>query len=453
MKKFNFKQVTEYLDDCLVFGIKPDLARIKKILEITGEPQKKCDFIHVVGTNGKTSTTIMTANILKGHGLRCGYHISPHINYYTERIWIDGSDISRQDFEDIFNFIYPYIEKINSFNLGGPMTQFEIIAAMAFTAAADKKLDVMVLEAGMGGRWDATNAADSRVAGLTGVSLEHTSILGKTIGKIAAEKVEVIKKGATVATLSRDKKVLEVLQNKTVSTGSKLYLYGKDFCIINKIRDCFKGWSTDIKGTAATYRDIVIPLTGNYQPFNLALSVVLSELYLSTLGRSVDGNLLKESLKDLKISGRFQFIKKAPPVIADASHNPEGIRNFVKNIMECFNDCRKIVIFSVLKDKDYKKMISLILKISDILILTSSNTERSLSPGELECELKKTIELKKQVEGGNEKNKKGAYAVDIDRTRNKIEETDKNKKNNLSCSKKSLPLKEVYKIDNITNSL
>ncbi|MBM3713749.1 MAG: bifunctional folylpolyglutamate synthase/dihydrofolate synthase, partial [Actinobacteria bacterium] len=203
MKKFNFKQVTEYLDDCLVFGIKPDLARIKKILEITGEPQKKCDFIHVVGTNGKTSTTIMTANILKGHGLRCGYHISPHINYYTERIWIDGSDISRQDFEDIFNFIYPYIEKINSFNLGGPMTQFEIIAAMAFTAAADKKLDVMVLEAGMGGRWDATNAADSRVAGLTGVSLEHTSILGKTIGKIAAEKVEVIKKGATVATLSR----------------------------------------------------------------------------------------------------------------------------------------------------------------------------------------------------------------------------------------------------------
>jgi len=453
LKKFNFKQVTKYLDGCLVFGIKPDLARIKKILEITGEPHKKSDFIHVVGTNGKTSTTIMTANILKGHGLRCGYHISPHINCYTERIWVDGSNISGQDFADIFNFLYPYIEKVNSFNLGGPMTQFEVIAAMAFTAAASKKLDVMVLEAGMGGRWDATNAADSRVVGLTGVSLEHTNILGKTIGEIAAEKAEVIKKGAPVATLSRDKKVLEVLQNKAADTGSKLYLYGKDFCIINKIRDCFKGWNTDIKGTADTYRDIVIPLLGNYQPFNLALSVVLSELYLRTIGRKADGNLLKKSLKDLKILGRFQFIKKTPPVIADTSHNPEGIRNFVKNIIECFNDYRKIVVFSVLKDKDYKKMISLILKISDILILTSSNTERSLSPGELEYELKRVLELNRRVDYSNRKNKKDEYAVDIDRTRNKIIEIDKNMKNNLGYSKKELPLKEVYKIDNIINSL
>ena len=392
MKKHSYEKATKYLDDCLIFGIKPDLIRIKKILEITGSPHKKSDFIHVVGTNGKTSTTIITASILKSHGLKCGYHISPHITSYNERIWIDGKDISEQDFKDIFNFLHPCIEKVNSLNLGGPMTQFEIIAAMAFTAAAKEKLDVMVLEAGMGGRWDATNAADSKVVGFTGVSLEHTQILGKTISEIAVEKAEVIKGGAPIATLSRNSKVLEVLRKRTAATNSKLYLYGKDFFLLKKRRDCFEGWQTDIKGIFSSYSGLSIPLIGNYQPFNLALSTALSELYLGSRGKKIDGKLLKNSLKNLKISGRFQIIKKTPLVIADASHNPEGIKNFIKNIKECFGNFRKVIIFAVLKDKDYKKMISSILKISDILILTSSNTERSLPVNELKKEVNRAVE-------------------------------------------------------------
>jgi dihydrofolate synthase/folylpolyglutamate synthase len=420
VKKFSYKQVTRYLDDCLIFGIKPDLTRIKKILELTGNPHKKNDFIHIVGTNGKTSTTIITASILKSHGLKCGYHISPHINSYTERIWIDGKDISESNFEDIFNFLYPYIEKVNSLNLGGPMTQFEIIAAMAFTAAVNKKLDVMVLEAGMGGRWDATNAAYSKVVGFTGVSLEHTQILGKNITEIAIEKAEVVKNNALVATLSRSDKVLKVLKNKVEKTNSKLYIYGKDFYILNKHRDCLKGWKTDIKGIISSYKGLNVPLIGNYQPFNLSLSIALSELYLNALAKKINDKLLRSSLKNLKVLGRFQIIKKIPLVIADTSHNPEGIKNFVKNIKECFNDFRKIVIFAVLKDKDYKKMTSSILEISDILILTSSKTDRSLYVDELEKEVKKAVEIKKQ---------------------NK-EEVDS-----------GIMPEEIYKIDNISNSL
>ena len=244
----DFKQVSKYLDDSLIFGIKPSLVRIKKILEFMGNPHRDSDYIHIVGTNGKTSTTIMLANILKKMGFRTGYHISPHIDSYTERIWLDGSDISEDKFADAFNRMYPYIKKVNSMDLGGPITQFEIISALAFMIARDDRMQVMVLEAGMGGRWDATNIADARVAGLTGVSLEHTDILGDTIEEIAAEKVEVIKKGSCAATLSRDTKVLDILRKKVKSTGSTCYLYERDFRVAEARSKGLFGWVVDIDG-------------------------------------------------------------------------------------------------------------------------------------------------------------------------------------------------------------
>src|SRR4030042_3841365 len=176
MQIFNYAQVTKYLDDCLVFGIKPSLERIKKILELQGNLYNKTDFIHVFGTNGKTSTTIIASHIIYNHGIRCGYHISPHINEYTERLWACGSNISKSRFARLFSEIYPYIQAVNDLNLDGPMTQFEIIAAMAFRLSTDENLQVMILEAGMGGRWDATNAADSMVVGLTGNRLAHPQI-------------------------------------------------------------------------------------------------------------------------------------------------------------------------------------------------------------------------------------------------------------------------------------
>ena len=188
MRKFTYPQAVRYLDDCLIFGIKPSLIRINKLLELLGNPDRKADSIHIVGTNGKTSTTIMTANILYGHGIRCGFHISPHINEYTERLWFCGNQICRDRFASLLNDIFSCIDKVNMLDLGGPMTQFEIVAAMAFELASQENLQVMVLEAGMGGRWDATNAADSKIVGLTGVSLEHTEILGKTIKEISGYK-------------------------------------------------------------------------------------------------------------------------------------------------------------------------------------------------------------------------------------------------------------------------
>ncbi|MBM3699669.1 MAG: hypothetical protein FJW68_01955 [Actinobacteria bacterium] len=384
MKNFTYAQATGYLDKCLIFGIKPGLSRIKKILDMLGYPKIKTDFIHIVGTNGKTSTTVITAVILQEHGIRCGYHISPHITEYTERLWYCGSQIKKVRFAKLLSDLFPLIEDVNATDPEGPMTQFEIIAAMAFKLAIDENLDVMVLEAGMGGRWDATNAACSKIAGLTNVSLEHTAVLGKTIKKIAIEKSKVIKHGAKVATLSNDEKVLEVLRNEVCATKSRLYIYGADFYIMHQEKNYLKGWEVQIKGIFSEYKNLFLPLAGNYQPQNLCLAVALSELYMHSLGRDVSSELLKPALKKARIKGRFQVLRKEPVVIADTSHNPGGIKNFVKNINENFKTNKKIIIFSVLKDKDYKKMLEAVCGIADVLILTSSNVARSLDPGAIE---------------------------------------------------------------------
>lgn len=386
-----YGQVCKYLDDCLIFGIKPGLVRIKKILELLDNPQKKVDFIHVVGTNGKTSTTRITAGILKYHGIKTGYYISPHINRYTERIWINGKDISEKKFSKTFNRIYPYIKQVNKINLEGPLTQFEIITVMAFMQAEYEGIEIMVLEAGMGGRWDATNVADSKIAGLTGVSLEHTELLGDTLEKIAAEKVEVIKKNTLVATTSCNKEVLKILTRKAEDTDSTLFISGRDFHVQKKKSLGTGGWLIDIKGLEGTYRDLKLPLPGDYQTLNLMLATVLAELYLKTRDKGLDEKKARESLKHLKARGRFEIIRKRPLIIADAGHNPEGIENFVRNVNEYFRSRRKIIIFAVLKDKDYESMVEKIIGVSDILILTSSMNERSLDAGSLEETVKEKI--------------------------------------------------------------
>ncbi len=393
----NFSQVCKYLDDALIFGIKPSLIRINKILELMGDPHKDTDFIHIVGTNGKTSTVVMLAEILKGQGLKSAYHISPHISSYAERIWIDGTDMTEEKFADTFDQIYPYIEEVNSLDLGGPITQFEIITAMAFAAAASSDIEVMVLEAGMGGRWDATNAADAKVVGLTGVSLEHTQILGNTIPKIAAEKVEVIKKGARAATISDDPEVLDIIEKKASSMGADLYLYGRDFSISSMESRELSGWKIGLEGIYGKYNGIEIPLIGDYQPLNLSLAIVLAELYMDTINRKLDASPINSSLAGISVKGRLEMIKKDPQVFSDVSHNPEGMDKFSKVMEKYFKSKKKTIIFAVLADKDYGAMIRKVLRVADRLILTSSHTDRSLLVAELQ---QKTEEIMKKRSDG-----------------------------------------------------
>ncbi len=382
----DYSKVVKYLDDCLIFGIKPSLVRIHKIMDLMGEIGDT-KFIHVVGTNGKTSVTKMVSAILYGQGISCGYHISPHITDYTERFWYKGRDVSQKEFAGLFEAVYPFVEEVNRMDLGGAATQFEIIAAMAFLLAQKMGLKTMVLEAGMGGRWDATNVVDSKVVGLTGVSLEHTQILGDSVEEIAEEKVQVVKKGASSATLSGDSKVLEILKKKVLEQGGDLYTYGSGFKILD-LKKTKSGWNMDIRGIYQDYRDLDLHIMGAYQAKNLALAIVLAEL---CQGSSLKEGPLRDSVGKVRVSGRFELISKDPVVIADASHNPEGIDWFKKNLEQYFSGKRKIIIFAVLKDKDYRSMVQKVAGLADTLIITTSKDERSLGIDMLEKELTEAL--------------------------------------------------------------
>ena len=306
------------------------------MLELMEAPQKNTDFIQIVGTNGKTSTTFMLANILYHQGISTACHISPHIDSYAERFWINGEQISEERFIRIFEAVYPDIEKINKMGLGGPITQFEIITAMSFKLAEMENIRVMVSEAGMGGRWDATNAVDAAIVGFTGVSLEHTDILGSTIEEIASEKAEVIKDNSSVAVLTGDPQVLDIINEKVKQKNARLFLSGRDFKVARAQNLGLKGWDLDIKGISSDYNGLDLEVLGDYQPLNLSLAVTLAELYLELQGRKMDQEKLNGSLDDLHIKGRFQVLMEEPIVIADASHNPEGIKNFIKNVKGYF---------------------------------------------------------------------------------------------------------------------
>jgi dihydrofolate synthase / folylpolyglutamate synthase len=388
----DFDRVSKYLDGALIFGIKPSLVRIKKILELMGHPHRETEHIQIVGTNGKTSTAIMLASILKSMGLKCGYHISPHISSYTERVWIDGKDISREKFAGAFSRIYPYINKVNSLDLGGPITQFEIITALVFMIAREEGIQVMISEAGMGGRWDATNVVHSLAAGLTGVSLEHTEMLGNTISEIAIEKVEVIKENTRASTISNDPEVLDIFKKKTDKIGARCYIYGRDFEIIEKKSMGIKGWRVSIDGVYGRYTGIKLPLIGDYQPLNLSLAVSLAELYMDVKGKKIEPGVLKDAVSDINIKGRFEILKADPAVIADASHNPEGTVKFCHALEEYFGPNKKTIIFAVLADKDYRQMIEKVLNTADILILTSSGSSRSLGAEDLKRETDSIME-------------------------------------------------------------
>jgi dihydrofolate synthase/folylpolyglutamate synthase len=301
-------------------------------------------------------------------------------------------------FRSVFDEIYPYIEEVNKMDLGGPITQFEIISAMAFKLAESEGIEVMALEAGMGGRWDATNIANSKVVGLTGVSLEHTDMLGSTVGEITSEKVEVIKEKALVATTSCDREVLEILTRKVKDTGSRLFLFEKDFCIQRKVDFGLEGWLLDIKGIKNVYKNLPLKLLGQYQPLNLSLAIVLAELYLGTREKEINEKKIKDSLSSIRVRGRFEIIRKRPLVIADASHNPEGVENFARDVGRYFGNRKKIIIFAVLKDKDYESMVENIIGISDTLILTSSLSSRSLGIDELERTVNKKIKSLKDTD-------------------------------------------------------
>ena len=343
MNELTYEQAVEKIDSLLVFGVKPGLDRLKTLLNIMHNPQDKLKYIHVAGTNGKGSVCNMLAGILSAQGYKTGLFTSPHITCFGERMQINSAYIPREDIVDEVERLFPYVEKLKE--LGTVITEFEFVTAMAFDWFAKNNCDFVVLETGLGGRFDATNVVHGTLCSvITSISLDHTAVLGDTLAKIAYEKSGIIKPGRALVFNEQEVEVNSVLENEAHKKGCKVY-YPLEAKMI----------SSDINGSVVLYneKEVFLPLIGDHQLKNLSLVMCTVDV-LRDLGVEISGRAVSDGIASVKIPARFEIVSEEPLVILDGAHNPGGLKALAASIDRYLHNKKIICIMAMLRDKDSK---------------------------------------------------------------------------------------------------
>ncbi len=339
-----YKKAIELLTSQGRFYINLGLERILALLNLLDNPQEKINIIHIAGTNGKGSVSAILANILKCKRYKTGLYTSPHLTEYTERIRINNIEISKKDFTLLIDKICKLADKNNIH-----LTEFEILTACAFKYFADNNVDYAVMETGLGGRFDATNVCKKPVLSIiTSISKDHTDRLGTTIEQIAYEKSGIIKNNSTVITSSLNRG-FNVIKKITEEKNSNLLSVEKDIEII---------YENCINYAIINNIKYEFPLLGLFQKQNLALVIKASE-YLK-----VDRNSLREGLKTVEWSSRFEFLQDKN-IITDGAHNPDAAIELRKSLDYYFLNQKRIFIYSTLNTKDYKTIAKILFKPED----------------------------------------------------------------------------------------
>ncbi len=338
-----YNEAMEKIDSLLVFGSRPGLERIGKLLDLMGNPQDNLRYVHVAGTNGKGSVSNMTASVLTKSGYRTGLFTSPHITGFGERMQIDFNRISEADIIDQVQRIYPLAEKLRE--NGDIITEFEFVTAIAFNWFSEQKCDVVVLETGLGGRFDSTNVIKTPLCSvITSISLDHTGVLGETLGQIAAEKCGIIKENGNTVFAFQENEVNDVVVRTAYERNNVLY---------NPIN--LPVLSSDITGSEVDYGgiEIKLPLVGEHQVFNLGL-VLSAVSALRKSGLNISDEALKSGIESVRMPARFEIISTDPLFVLDGAHNPGGLKALSEAIDRYLGDRKIICVMGILKDKDCK---------------------------------------------------------------------------------------------------
>ncbi len=373
----NYNEALEYIHSVSWLGSRPGLTRVEYLLDKLGRPEKGLNFIHVAGTNGKGSVCSMLDSVLRRAGYRVGLYTSPYIVRFNERIRFDGADISDSDLAALTARVKTAAEGMQD-----PPTEFEIITAVAFLYFKMKRCDVVVLEVGMGGRLDATNVIASPLASvITGVALDHTAVLGDTVEKIAAEKAGIIKPGCPVVYGGRDDSAFKVIASRAEALGSPLT---RTRC------DLIKTSSSDVFGSRFAYRDktgLFIALPGSYQPENAA-TVIETVGVLNSRGLKIGDQALRDGLASARWPARFELLSESPLAVFDGSHNIQGVSAAVESIKTVLGG-EAVILMGVLADKDYEKMVELLIPVTRGFVTVTPPSPRALPAHDLAAEFSK----------------------------------------------------------------
>ena len=362
--------------------IAPDLARIEMLCDLLASPQLTSPVIHVAGTNGKTSVARIIETLLRTMGLRTGLMTSPALRDLTERIEIDGEPVSTQRFVDVYRQVEPYVEMVDSASVsegGPPMTMFEVITGLGYALFADAPVDVAVVEAGMGGRWDATNVNTADVAVITPIGMDHNDYLGETLAEIAAEKAGIIKPGARVVLAHQQPEALAVLIQAADDAGATVLLPGTDYEVISRGL-AVGGQVVTMRVADHVYEEVFLNLHGRHQADNAALALAAVR---ALLGRNPEPDLVTEAFAQVHSPGRLEVIGRHPLTLADAAHNPHGMQALCLAVAESFTYDRLVAVLAIMGDKDIDAMLSSLAQIVDEVVVTANDSPRCLPAADL----------------------------------------------------------------------
>lgn len=368
-----FDQALEYLTEALKYGVNASLDNIQRLCALLDAPQDNFEVLHIAGTNGKTSTARMAAAILKGHGRNVGLYTSPHLESYTERIEIGGRKIFPGEFASAFTQVEQAAETVKA-TYGEALTEFELLTAAAFVAFTKAGVDSAVLEVGLGGRWDATNICNGKVAVITSVDLDHTDRLGRTVPEIAGEKVQIIKEGATAVAGQMEPSAAFVLEERARDVGAELLTIGQDF------KYTLRDYRLDVEGLRGKYEGVSLPVLGRYQARNAAVAVAACEAFLDA---PLDEVGLARAFSALSLPGRLEQLLKIPPVYVDGAHNPAAARELAAWIAETVRGGRLILVVGILSDKDADGILTALCGNARMVICTQPDSDRATPAVEL----------------------------------------------------------------------
>lgn len=392
---FSYKQALKYINSLINYERRTDFAynqrvfnldRTKAILKELGDPHLFLKAIHIAGTKGKGSTAAITSSILHAAGYKTGLYTSPHLISPRERIRIGNTLISKKEFSFYLYQVKSAIENIQDNEKPLRPSFFEVYTAVAFTYFYQKKVDIAVIEVGLGGRLDATNVIQPLIGIITPISLDHTQQLGTRVTSIAREKAGIIKSETKIIISKQEDEAGTLLQNICQEKGAEYYLVGRD--IKFKLLQATPGYQRfQVDGLLQKYPSLCLPLAGEHQLWNATTAIGAVEL-LKESGFKISPRHIKRGLGEVRWPGRIQKIAQRPLTLIDCAHNAASARSLAKFLKDFYSDKNLVLLVGVLKNKDIEGIAKVLCPLANRVIVTHINSPRALPVEDLYTKIK-----------------------------------------------------------------
>ena len=369
----NYNEALRFVHSLSKFGSKPGLERVSRLVSLAGNPQKDLKFIHIAGTSGKGSTASLCASILQSAGLKVGLYTSPYVIDFRERFQINGELITKEDFCELCERLIPLVKELNE--QGAVITEFEFNTALGFVWFKEQKCDIVCLEVGMGGRFDATNLIDSPLVSIiTRIGLDHTAYLGNTYGEVAFEKCGIIKRGSSVVSYPNQRKeALEVIEKTSSDNGCELAI--PSLSDISEVSLKLSGSEFVFEG-----EKYALSMSGEHQIHNAVTSIYAIKS-LKKYGYDVPLSAIKKGLKSAKCAARLEIISEKPLVLIDGAHNADKV-SALFDFAKQFNG-KIVAICGMLADKDFEGAVCKIAPLCKAIVTVTPDNPRALSSSDM----------------------------------------------------------------------